>query len=93
MSLEENDGVAPSENFAIGISFGNSNSSIAHTFGVLKHSRIPCKASANSFLAHRMARQKSLQMRKGVDYPRLRLHVSGLTIAVRSADTFYAVLH
>ena len=34
MSIEESDGVAPTENLAIGISFGNSNSSIAYTFGV-----------------------------------------------------------
>ena len=39
MSTEESDGVAvaPTERFAIGISFGNSNSSIAYTSGV----RIP----------------------------------------------------
>lgn len=34
MSIDEDDGVVPTENLAIGISFGNSNSSIAYTFGV-----------------------------------------------------------
>lgn len=36
MSGDESDGVAsaPTERFAIGISFGNSNSSIAYTSGV-----------------------------------------------------------
>lgn len=34
MSVEESDGVAATDNFAIGIAFGNSNSSIAYTSGV-----------------------------------------------------------
>lgn len=34
MSTEESDGVAATDNFAIGIAFGNSNSSIAYTSGV-----------------------------------------------------------
>lgn len=59
MSIDEDDGVVPTENLAIGISFGNSNSSIAYTFGVSNRFRIPCKASANLFLAHRTARRKS----------------------------------
>ena len=36
MSVEDSDGVAPTDFFAIGVSFGNSNSSIAYTTGVSK---------------------------------------------------------
>lgn len=35
MRIDDNDEVAATDNFAIGISFGNSNSSIAYTSGVL----------------------------------------------------------
>lgn len=58
MSAEDSDGVAATDNFAIGISFGNSNSSIAYTTGV---SSLPFHTYSlgNVLIYNRKAKQKS----------------------------------
>lgn len=66
MSVDDSEGVPLTENFAIGIAFGNSNSSIAHTSGVRLSGRsIDLETEANEFWC-RKVKLKLLRMKKGV---------------------------
>jgi molecular chaperone DnaK (HSP70) len=68
----ESNGVAtpPTERHAIGISFGNSNSSIAYTSGVRSWASITAKGKIKRLAdlrdAYRKAKQKSLPTKKEV---------------------------
>lgn len=66
MSADDSEGVPLTENFAIGIAFGNSNSSIAYTSGVgLSGCSIKLEIKANESW-RRKVKRKSLRMKKGV---------------------------
>lgn len=64
MSLEENDDVSPTDHFAIGISFGNSNSSIAHTNTVRFSHTIEISSTTDDILLGRKSRSNSERRRR-----------------------------
>ena len=92
--------MASAETFAIGISFGNSTSSIAYTSGVCfpieeAHCRARLATCTDIRRACRKEKQKSLPMRKEVHWSQAFLSESSpwLIWLFRPADTLDIILH